>query len=224
MKRRTRNPHASRESILQAAAELFSQRGYAGVGVDELANRSGIAKTAIYHHFGNKDGLLAAVVERTAAAWIEGIRQSSSEASYPFERLDRALAGMRTMLEEKPWILKLVQILALEVADQKPEIRATLQALFRRATEAIVEGMQEAMGAPVPNAERIGKVVLALLDGIAMGQHVDPDNISLDDAFAELRRVWVLLAASHLLPEMMQRSGEVGAGAPQLDHRTSGRI
>jgi AcrR family transcriptional regulator len=204
MNRRTRNPHASRESILQAAAELFSQRGYAGVGVDELANRSGIAKTAIYHHFGNKDGLLAAVVARTAAAWIEGIRQSSSEASYPFERLDRALAGMRTMLEEKPWILKLVQILALEVADQKPEIRATLQALFRRATEAIVEGMQEAMGAPVPNAERIGKVVLALLDGIAMGQHVDPDNISLDDAFAELRRVWVLLAASHLLPEMMQ--------------------
>jgi hypothetical protein len=47
-------------------------------------------------------------------------------------------------------------------------------------------------------------VVLALLDGIAMGQHVDPDHISLDDAFSELRRVWVLLAASHLLPGMMQ--------------------
>lgn len=204
MKRRARNPDASRESILQAAAELFSQRGYAGVGVDELAARSGIAKTAIYHHFGNKDGLLAAVLERTAAAWIEGIRQSSSEASYPFERLDRALAGMRTMLEEKPWVLKLVQILALEVADQKPEIRATLQSLLHRATAAIVEGMEEAMGGPVPNAERISKVVLALLDGIAMGQHVDPDNLSLDDAFAELRRVWVLLAASHMLPEMMQ--------------------
>ena len=204
MKKRSRNPAASRESILQAAAELFSQRGYAGVGVDELAARSGIAKTAIYHHFGNKDGLLAAVVERTAAAWIDGIKQSSSEASYPFERLDRALAGMRTLLEEKPWILKLVQILALEVADEKPEIRATLQALFRRATAAIVEGMEEALGVPVPNGERIGKVVLALLDGIAMGQHVDPERIPLDDAFAELRRVWVLLAASHMLPDMMK--------------------
>lgn len=204
MKKRTRNPVASRESILQAAAELFSQRGYAGVGVDELAARSGVAKTAIYHHFGNKDGLLAAVVERTAAAWIDGIKQSSSEASYPFERLDRALAGMRTLLEEKPWILKLVQILALEVADEKPEIRATLQALFRRATAAIVEGMEEALGAPVPNGDRIGKVVLALLDGIAMGQHVDPERIPLDDAFAELRRVWVLLAASHMLPDMMK--------------------
>lgn len=203
MKRRTRNPQASRENILQAAAELFSQRGYAGVGVDELAARSGIAKTAIYHHFGNKDGLLAAVLERTAAAWIDGIKQSSSEGTYAFERLDRALAGMRTLLEEKPWVLKLVQILALEVADEKPEIRATLQALFRRANDAIVEGMEEAMGVPVPNAERIARVVLALLDGIAMGQHVDPENIQLDDAFAELRRVWVLSVASHLMPDML---------------------
>lgn len=203
MKRRSRNPHASRESILQAAAELFSQRGYAGVGVDELAARSGVAKTAIYHHFGNKDGLLAAVLERTAAAWIDGIRQSSSEGSYALERLDRALTGMRTLVEEKPWVLKLVQILALEVADEKPEIRKTLQGLFRRANASIVEGMEEAMGAPVPNAERIGKVVLALLDGIAMGQHVDPENIPLDAAFAELRKVWVLLVASQLLPDML---------------------
>lgn len=217
MKRRTRNPDASRERILQAAAELFSQRGYAGVGVDELAARSGIAKTAIYHHFGNKDGLLAAVLERTAAAWIDGIRQASSQGSNPFEHLDRALAGMRAMLEEKPWVLKLLQILALEVSDQKPEIRATLQSLLRHATDAMVAGMTEAMGAPIPNADRIGKVVLALLDGIALGQHVDAASISLDDAFAELRRVWVLLVASHVLPDMMstiERSvGMLGAPA-----------
>lgn len=204
MKKRTRDSATSRENILQAAAELFAQRGYAGVGVDELATRSGIAKTAIYHHFGNKDGLLAAVVERTAAAWIDGIKQSSAEASYPLERLDRALAGMRTLLEEKPWVLRLVQILALEVADDKPEIRATLQSLFQRATAAIVEGMEEALGVPVPDGERIGKVVLALLDGISLGQHIDPERIPLDDAFAELRRVWVLLAASHMLPDMIK--------------------
>jgi AcrR family transcriptional regulator len=203
MKRRTRNPDASRERILEAAAELFSQRGYAGVGVDELAARSGIAKTAIYHHFGNKDGLLAAVVERTAAAWIEGIRQASSEGSSPLENLDRALAGMRMLLEEKPWVFKLLQILALEVADQKPEIRATLQSLLRRATAAIVEGMREAMGAPVPEAEVIARAILALLHGIAMGEHVDPDNISLDQSFAGVRRVWVLLTASYVLPDLM---------------------
>ena len=43
-----------------------------------------------------------------------------------------ALAGMRQLLEEKPWIFKLLQILALEVADEQPAVRATLQ-VDRRA-------------------------------------------------------------------------------------------
>jgi AcrR family transcriptional regulator len=203
MKRRARSGDDSRERILQAAAELFAQRGYAGVGVDEVAARSGIAKTALYYHFGNKDGLLAAVLERTAAAWIEAIRQTSSEAAGPFERLERALAGMRALLEERPWVLRLLQILALEVADEKPKVRATLQAIFRRAREAIVEGMREALGVDLPQADLIAKVVLALLDGISLGLHVDPDEINLDEAFAGLRRVWMLLAASHLSPAIM---------------------
>jgi AcrR family transcriptional regulator len=73
----------TRERILEAAAELFAQRGYAGTGVDRLAERSGIAKTAIYYHFGNKEGLLAAVLDRAASAWIENIRRAAERASCP---------------------------------------------------------------------------------------------------------------------------------------------
>jgi AcrR family transcriptional regulator len=215
MMRRVRDADDSRERILQAAAELFAQRGYAGVGVDEVAARSGLAKTALYYHFGNKDGLLAAVLERTAAAWIEGIRQASGIGAEPFDRLDRALAGMRAMLEEKPWVLRLLQILALEVAGEKPEIRATLQSIFRRAQEAIVGGMHEALGVEVPRADLIARVVLALLDGISLGRHIEPETISLDDAFATLRRVWMLLVASHLAPDMVLALGQSFAASAQ---------
>lgn len=201
MKQRIRGAEDSRERILQAAAELFAKRGYAGVGVDEVAEQSGLAKTALYYHFGNKDGLLAAVLERTAAAWIEGIRQASEAGAGPLERLDRALAGMRAMLEEKPWVLRLLQILALEVADDKPEVRATLQSIFRRAQDAIVGGMHEALGVTLPRADLIARVVLAVLDGISLGRHIEPETISLDDAFSALRRVWVLLVASSLAPD-----------------------
>jgi AcrR family transcriptional regulator len=202
----------SRERILEAASELFSQRGYAGAGVDQLAARSGIAKTAIYYHFGNKEGLLAAVVERAATAWIEGIRQASSQAGDPLERLDRALIGMRTMLEEKPWILKLLQILALEVAEEKPEIRATLQSILRRARDAFVAGMHEALGAEVPGAEVVAGLVLAFLDGIALGLHLAPGEFSLDDAFEEIRRLTVFMVASRLNPDLT-RLIEQGAAA-----------
>ena len=199
---KTRDSGASRERILEAAAELFSRHGYAGAGVDQLAARSGIAKTAIYYHFGNKEGLMAAVLERAASAWIEGIRQAAQQAGNPLERLDRALIGMRTMLEERPWIMKLVQVLALEVADEKPDVRATLLSLIHRARGAIIEGMHDALGMELPDAELVAGMLLAMVDGIAFGHQVVPDELSLDAAFAEVRRLTMFMVASRLNPQL----------------------
>jgi AcrR family transcriptional regulator len=191
----------SRERILEAATEIFSTRGYAGAGVDRLAERSGIAKTAIYYHFGNKEGLLAAVLERAATQWIDGIQSAASQGGDPLQRLDRALAGMRAMLEERPWIYKLFQILALEVAEEKPEIRATLRAILDKARTAIVDGMRDALGTAVPGAEQVASTMLAMLDGISLGMQID-DTLSLDASFAELRRIVAFMVASRLNPEL----------------------
>lgn len=203
MRRRFREPENSRERILEAAAELFSQKGYAGTGVDQLAARAQIAKTAIYYHFGNKEGLVTAVLDRAATAWIEGIREASSQAGEPLARLDRALTGMRTMLEEKPWIMKLLQILALEVAEQKPEVRATLRSIVRRARDAFTQGMHEALGVEVPDADSVAGVILALLDGFSLGVHLDPDLVSFDQAFDEIRRITLFMVVSRLNPELL---------------------
>jgi AcrR family transcriptional regulator len=191
----------SRERILQAATEVFSTRGYAGAGVDRLAERSGIAKTAIYYHFGNKEGLLAAVLERAATQWIDAIQSAASQGDGPLQRLDRALAGMRAMLEERPWIYKLFQILALEVAEQKPEIRATLRAILDRARDAIVAGMRDALGVAVPDADQIASTILAMLDGISLGMQID-DSLSLDASFQELRRIVAFMVTVRLNPEL----------------------
>lgn len=213
MKRgRTREPDRSRERILEAATELFAQKGYAGTGVDELAARAEIAKTALYYHFGNKEGLLSAVLERAATAWIEGIRVASSQAGDPLGRLDRALAGMRAMVEEKPWIMKLLQLLALEVAEQKPEVRETLRTIVRRARDSFTEGMRDALGVDIPDADIVAGVILALLDGISIGLQIDPELVSLDQAFEEIRRITLFMVVSRLNPELLG----VLATAPSL--------
>jgi AcrR family transcriptional regulator len=194
----------SRERILKAATELFAARGYAGAGVDRLAERSGIAKTAIYYHFGNKEGLLAAVLERAATEWIEGIRNTARRAGDPTDRLERALSGMRTMLEERPWIYNLFQILTLEVAAEKPEIRATLQGILRRARSTITDGMREALGVDVPDADGVAGMMLAALDGLSLGMQIDSQRTALDRAFADLRRVVIFMVALRLNPELEQ--------------------
>ncbi len=213
----------TREKILGAATELFAQRGYAGTGVDRLAERSGIAKTAIYYHFGNKEGLLAAVLDRAATAWMESIRESADRATTPEDALDTALSRMRSMIEEKPWILKLLTLLTLEVADDKPEVRKAMSEIFLRARRTITGSLNEAVGAEVPGADGVGNVFLGLLQAVVIGRERDP-SISLDAAFADMRQIIVSLVAARLDPGLAQEDRSEGVEsvvAADIPPRTS---
>ncbi|MBX4894785.1 TetR/AcrR family transcriptional regulator [Rhizobium bangladeshense] len=53
-----------RDRILETASELFYHRGVRAVGVDLVVEQSGVAKTSLYRHFGSKDDLIAAFLER----------------------------------------------------------------------------------------------------------------------------------------------------------------
>lgn len=59
-------PGARREALLQAAAEVFFEQGYAATSIDAIIERAGGSKRNIYNVFGNKEGLFAAIVEENA--------------------------------------------------------------------------------------------------------------------------------------------------------------
>src|SRR5262245_11749501 len=59
---RQRNPERSRERILAAAQEEFSEHGFAGARVERIAQRAGLNKQLISHHFGGKQALYDAVL------------------------------------------------------------------------------------------------------------------------------------------------------------------
>ena len=61
--RRTRRGDQKSEQIRSTATELFLQRGYDGVSVDEIVRIVGGSKTNVYNHFGGKEGLFVAIVE-----------------------------------------------------------------------------------------------------------------------------------------------------------------
>lgn len=56
-----------RERILETASSLFYKRGVRAVGVDLVVEEAGVAKTSLYRHFGTKDDLVAAFLEREDA-------------------------------------------------------------------------------------------------------------------------------------------------------------
>lgn len=63
---RLAQPNARREALLQAAAEVFFEQGYAATSIDAIIERAGGSKRNIYSAFGNKEGLFAAIVDQSA--------------------------------------------------------------------------------------------------------------------------------------------------------------
>jgi AcrR family transcriptional regulator len=86
---RARNPESTRDDILRSARAEFAKAGLSGARVDKIAENSGANKRMIYHYFGSKEQLFAAVVE-DAYGDIRGQEQTLGlEALEPVEALRR---------------------------------------------------------------------------------------------------------------------------------------
>ncbi|MCZ7628527.1 MAG: TetR/AcrR family transcriptional regulator [Microthrixaceae bacterium] len=73
----------SKEAILGAATELMAERGFAATSIGSICKATELAPTAIYWHFGSKDGLLAAIVERSIERWYAELVQAMGERPAP---------------------------------------------------------------------------------------------------------------------------------------------
>ncbi|MGZ9570184.1 TetR family transcriptional regulator [Alcaligenes sp. DN25] len=81
MARRTRaEMEETRATLLATARTFFAERGYADTSMDELTAQAGLTRGALYHHFGDKKGLLAAVVDQIDAEMDERLQAISNNA------------------------------------------------------------------------------------------------------------------------------------------------
>ena len=72
---------ATRTALIAAARPLFAQRGYAGVGTEEIARAAGVTRGALYHHFEGKCELFEAVYEQIEIELAERIAAGALEAN-----------------------------------------------------------------------------------------------------------------------------------------------
>lgn len=84
-----RSPERTRERILGSALAEFSDKGYGGARVDEIARRSGANKRMLYHYFGNKDDLFLAVLEKAYADIREAEGKLNLANMEPLEAMRR---------------------------------------------------------------------------------------------------------------------------------------
>ncbi|MEV0121980.1 TetR/AcrR family transcriptional regulator [Streptomyces sp. NPDC050703] len=83
-----------REQILKEAARLFAERGFHGVGVDEIGAAVGISGPGLYRHFAGKDAMLAELLVGISGQLLTGGKRCVNDADGSAERiLDALIAG-----------------------------------------------------------------------------------------------------------------------------------
>jgi AcrR family transcriptional regulator len=87
---------ATRTALMSAARELFTERGYAGVGTEEIVGRAKVTRGALYHHFTDKRDLFRAVHEQMEGEIVDAIAARMDGTADPLELLK---TGTRAFLD-----------------------------------------------------------------------------------------------------------------------------
>jgi AcrR family transcriptional regulator len=98
----------SRDKILDRAEELFARRGFAGVGLAEVAEQVGLSKSSLFHHFSGKAQLYAAVMARILDRIEAELMRSLAEGGGPLRRLERWLDVVIDVLAAHPTYARLL--------------------------------------------------------------------------------------------------------------------
>src|SRR5262249_2716871 len=93
---------SSRDKILDAAEALFAKRGYAGIGMREVAEVVGLGKSSLFHHFRINSELYGAGAARILVRIEERLMRSLATGGSPQARLERWLDDLIDALAENP--------------------------------------------------------------------------------------------------------------------------
>jgi AcrR family transcriptional regulator len=151
-------PLDTRERILDAAEELFAERGIAETSLRALTRHAGVNLAAVHYHFGSKEGLLDAVVERLATP-INSARRSALDDLDESPQADAAAilcAYFRPVIERMEAFARLgrTTTLARLLARIESQPREEVAELFERHFGDISRRCIEALNRALPRLDR----------------------------------------------------------------------
>jgi AcrR family transcriptional regulator len=126
-----------REKILNAALEVFAERGYDAASIAEIGQRAGFAKSVMYHHFGSKAGLYEAIMVDQTAQLVERVSQALPEDPAK-PRLRVGIDAYFAFIHERPLVWRLLF--------RDPPTDPELLAVHRRAQQRRAELLAGLLG------------------------------------------------------------------------------
>jgi len=153
---------ATQAALVATARRLFAERGYAGVGTEEIVSAAGVTRGALYHHFEGKAGLFGAVFEQIEAELAERFANEALAKSDPW---DAMVAGLGLFLDvcREPEVRQIALLDAPSVLGWT----AWREVESRYSLGLIQLGLRNLMDAGVIERQRIDPLAHAILGMLA---------------------------------------------------------
>ncbi|NJD59945.1 MAG: TetR family transcriptional regulator [Anaerolineales bacterium] len=154
----------TREGILEAAARIFSEKGFHATSMQDIAEAVNLQKASLYHHFASKQEILADILDEALDLINKNLEAVSSQALTPDEKLRQAmLSYFQTIAENKN--LSAVLLLELRALDpeQKTRLAERREKFERLWRDLIIAGQREGVFGDV-DPSLTGRAILGVMN------------------------------------------------------------
>jgi AcrR family transcriptional regulator len=201
------NPTSSHDRILFAGKRLFARNGYENTSTVAIAREAGTSESQLMKHFGSKQGLLAAILDRGWVVVIKRVEASQGSRS----AADRLVAAMEAMVIELENDAELKELVTLEACRVRKDNRDVVMSRGHRQFSELIGRLLKEMRTldqirPDVNLDALRAGLLGMAEGLLRDQVVARrSDYPVDYNFDDVRKVLAVLvpafgnASSHPL-------------------------
>ena len=211
------------QKILSAAQRLLCERGYGAVTLENVAAEAGVNKASIRYNFGNKAGLVAALVDALMHGEFTRMAQEIPTLQHD-QRLEAAIEAKRRMILSADEFRGFFDILPHAIRDD--ELRHRIAALYPYWYEQNLEWLGLQGSGPEDRNELIqglGQLITAVVDGLSVQAGLEQEDF---DPRPPLRTLALLVANS--MAQLEERALAQGpaepAGGDSVKPQASGTV
>ena len=167
-----------RAALVKGARSLLEERGVEGLSLREVARRAGVSRTAPYHHFRNKEAMIAAVAEAGFAQLTAEMARIPDDID-PYEQLDACGRAYLAFAFANPTLYRLMFGTKIESFSDHPELENSARCSFGLLVERMAR--LGSNGDPTPRAMAVWAAVHGLasliIDDLGPFDATEPDNV-----------------------------------------------
>lgn len=163
----------TRDRVIKAAIECIIELGfYRGSSTNEIARRAGVTWGVIQWYFGNREGLMLAVLEDGASHMVETVEQARIDGTTVVERMSQLIDAFSAHYARPDYLASLQVLLNLDHDPRtSADVRKTMSEVAERSNGHVRRLLREALG-PAASKPDLATAIFLVIRGFAFSQQL----------------------------------------------------